>query len=362
MNIDYATLEKKLERNYDELRDPTILSDVRNFFHQHPDPAQERMPIILIKRLTKMASHVIDDDISITKTKYSLGTLRIARKYCTEGINKILRNDIENLNAEYSFLRNMHSHLHAHAAGISLEIAAREPSTKEKANAFIAAFKHAHRAVILATENNDKEYFIGYSLIKRANAAKGLAELAEEKDSLKWREIAAEDYKEGAQKIEKSFPINSLSPYAISLFQEYKIAEMYEVKGDAKEAQRRTQNALDLAEHLSYFGQLVQTQPPSIRQALENRLQFMQFDIAKHNRRMYYLTNKESFKRTAIKLLRRFINHQTLNNPTQMRTTDYARQLLRPLIINRDELKNRSKNAKLSFKRTKQDILESELG
>lgn len=200
-----AKLERRLQENYDALRDPSIFYDIGRLERMFPDPrALQNKPVITLKRLTKVASHFIPDNGNKPPKELSDQLLAWTFDVGEIAIQKIERGKYDPEAPKYSQenVERMRAHLYGHNASILVECARRSTDADEKSYLLKLSYEKTKRSILIAGDI-DIEY-IGYKQGRCGDIARKIAELEPDpKKKSEWLKSAYDDIGECSAIIEQ---------------------------------------------------------------------------------------------------------------------------------------------------------------
>lgn len=213
------SFEDYLKTNYEMPEGRQVLSDVGNFLLQYPFPEEidEHLNILRIKFLTKIASHSVDNEMSlISGINYAKDVVEAAARYCKAGIERIESGAFvwDGLRLSIEAVVKMHSHLYSHLGKFERILAMEMQDIDEKKKMLLAAKNHFSESIRISQQVEAEHP--AYQFMFKAKVALALAEICigEEKCSLMTE--AAYDFLEGSRRSEQFDPSHSAYQYTFA--------------------------------------------------------------------------------------------------------------------------------------------------
>ena len=225
-----AKLEQRLQHNYETLIDPSILDDIVRLYREFPDPnALQEEPLIALKRLTKVASHFIQENGTkppkelsdeLLAWTFDLGEMAIRRMETGQ-----YDPDARNCHAEN--VERMRAHIYGHNASILEEFARRSSDHDEKLYLHLLAYAKNERSIQIAEAINSESEYRGYKRGRCGDIARKIAESQQNPDEkVQWLKAAYRDLEECRITIEKYDAVHATHQHMHKATTAQKISEL----------------------------------------------------------------------------------------------------------------------------------------
>ena len=201
MNKDF---EKRLNDNYNELKDTTIIKDIEALQERYPEPASlclEGTTVPLIKCITKVACHFIPEN-GEGPPAYNVSDDFLAWVFDLGeiGIQKIRRGeyDAASYKCTPDNIKRMHAHILSHNSDIVREAAGRARNEEDRSYLFQVSYEKRCEAISIGREIAPQH--TAYCMGINGNIAHAIADIeGNEEIKVKWLERAHNDYSECIQ-------------------------------------------------------------------------------------------------------------------------------------------------------------------
>lgn len=202
MNL--LTLEEKLKRNYDELHDPALASDLVQFIDEYSSSIPPG-DSLFIKRFVKCARNIAKGK----EQPFSLSHFQFLYSYIHLGIQKIDLNDVGTESLSHSAIEKMQAHLFTDGGMMATKIAERFASPQEKKVWLEKAYDDYEASIRISPEDLPN---IIPQYVEQGEIAFKLANLTEDYSTKRrWLESAVDKYSKAidAQKGKSDFYVHS---------------------------------------------------------------------------------------------------------------------------------------------------------
>ncbi|MEM2916036.1 MAG: hypothetical protein QXT19_01640 [Candidatus Woesearchaeota archaeon] len=213
------SFEDYLKTNYEMPDDRQVLSDVGNFLLQYPFPEEidEHLNILRIKFLTKIASHGVDNEMSlISGINYTKDVVEAAARYCKAGIERVESGAFvwDGLRLSIEDVVKMHGHLYSHLGEFEMILAMEIQDLDKKKKMLFAAKNHISESIRISQQVEAEHP--AYQFMFKAKVALALAEICVDEEKRSLMIEAAHDLLEGGRRSEQFDPSHSAYQYTFA--------------------------------------------------------------------------------------------------------------------------------------------------
>jgi len=379
--MDLETLERRLNFNYNEIRDQSIAGDVLGYMERNPEP--KNTGLFFIKKLTKVADNILDEEIDLSRwqqdNSFTNGQLLWLVKYNGIAIIKIAEGDYEDTSTENA--QKMLCHTYSHNANFKKRIAAQS----EDSVGWLEKAYEDHDMSIKTGKEADPKHSAHQAGFK-AKTAQEISELVDSLElSIYWLEKAYGDYGEaeemmeeieenmmnlmGSQQAEIANVLAGLSPpeealkWLVKGYQkrENLIGKIKDKKNYAHQltflgssAEKLSEQAKNREEKIFWLKKAYEhnlESAPMSKKYDERHSAMTYLNLGKVSNELFELTKKELYKEQAIEAYSTFINYFEQNKENQLiEIYKIAKFIVNKL---RGEETKKTKSQRLNRKRSK---------
>lgn len=347
--MDLETLERKLDFNYNMIRDQSIAGDVLNYMNRNPEP-QNNAGLLFIKKFTKVADNILDKEIDLSRwqqdNSFSNKQLLWLVKYNDIAIIKIVEGDYEDTSTENA--QKILCHIYSHNASLKKRIFAQ---SEDSVGWLEKAYEDHDRSIRTGKEADPKHsaHQAGF----KAKTARKISEFVDSLElSIDWLKKAYGDYGE-AEKMMEGINENMM---VLMGSQQAEIADILAGSSRSEEALkwlmksyqvresliRKMKDEKNYAHQLTFLGSSAEKlaeqtknreekilwlkraykhnleSAPMIKKYDERHSAVTYLNLGKVSNELFELTKEEIYKEQAIEAYSTFINYFEQNKENQL--------------------------------------------